>query len=543
MIEMENITKGFRLGESVVTILKGINLYIGRGEFVSIMGPSGSGKSTLSSLLGCLAKPTSGSYKINGQEISSLSPALLAQLRNRKIGFIFQDFNLLEGMSAWQNVALPLFYAGVSTAERKRRAMECLKLVGLESKVNHLSSQLSGGQKQRVAIARALVNEPDFLFADEPTGALDTRTGQEIMGIMQHLNLMGHTIVQVTHSPSDARFAKRILHIVDGLIVKDELVERPTVAHLLDSAKHSDEIYTRLWRVAQLSKDSDPKTFDCLKSLYDFSKIRSNPREIVKTFIRWQTQDSDTILQELFHHDDWAIRAEVIKVCGLRGISFALPFYLEAMRDKNAWVRFLSLSELKRQGRISLTDAQKQLLLGAFNDADERVRSSVASLFGQWKDPVAPLKKAINDTDGRVRANALEAAALFLSKEDPNLLEEIKTHLEDKNNRARANAAVLLFPFLPEEALSTLSKMLVSENNLMRSSAAWALGQIPTARGGPWLLEQLKHEKEEMVVEPIIRSLGKLSQNGFSLQEQIELILNMNALGSEHRENVLKNQA
>lgn len=526
---MENITKGFRLGESTVTILKGISLYIGRGEFVSIMGPSGSGKSTLSSLLGCLAKPTSGSYKINGQEISSLSPALLARLRNQKIGFIFQDFNLLEGMSAWQNVALPLFYADVSTMERKRRAMECLKLVGLESRVNHLSSQLSGGQKQRVAIARALVNEPDFLFADEPTGALDKRTGQEIMGIMQRLNLMGHTIVQVTHSGSDARFAKRILHIVDGLIVKDELVERPTVAQLPDSAKPSDEIYTRLWRVAQLSKDSDPKTFGCLRSLYDLSKTQGNLCETVKTFVRWQTQDSDAILQELFHHDDWAIRAEVIKSCGSRGISFALPFYLEAMRDKSAWVRFLSLSELKRQGQISLTDAQKQLLLAAFDDTDERVRSSAVSLFGQWKDPVAPLKKAINDIDGRVRANALEAAALFISKEDQNWIAEIKAHLEDKNNRARANAAVLLFPFLPEEAKITLSKMLVSENNLMRASSAWALGQIPSAQGGPWLLERLKHEQEETVVEPLIRALGKLSQNGFSLREQIESVLNLTA--------------
>ena len=236
------------LGEQTLQILKDIQLSIGRGEFVSIMGPSGSGKSTLASILGCLARPTTGSYSLDGQDVTQLSSNQVATLRNKYIGFIFQDFNLLEGMTTAENVALPLLYAGVRAKDRIKKALECLHAVGLGHKSNHKPNQISGGQKQRVAIARALVNDPMFLFADEPTGALDKKTGQEILAIMQKLNMKGHTIVQVTHSPMDAQYSKRIVHLVDGHIIKDILVDKPIIGYFGDFETQRKEIYSHLWK-------------------------------------------------------------------------------------------------------------------------------------------------------------------------------------------------------------------------------------------------------------------------------------------------------
>ncbi|SDE47532.1 ABC transporter ATP-binding protein [Sporomusa acidovorans] len=220
-IALANITKTYQMGESVVAALAGISLDIREGEFTAIMGPSGSGKSTLMNILGCLDRPTSGSYLLDGLEVAALNDDELALTRNKKIGFVFQNFNLLPRITAIDNVALPLVYAGVAAKERKERAAEALASVGLDKRMDHLPNELSGGQRQRVAIARALVNEPTIIMADEPTGALDTKSGDEVMEIFMKLNSYGRTIILVTHEPDIAAYAKRVIHVRDGLIVRD----------------------------------------------------------------------------------------------------------------------------------------------------------------------------------------------------------------------------------------------------------------------------------------------------------------------------------
>ncbi len=220
-IALANITKTYQMGDTLVAALAGVSLDIREGEFTAIMGPSGSGKSTLMNILGCLDRPTSGSYLLDGQEVSSLNDDDLALTRNKKIGFVFQNFNLLPRITAIENVALPLVYAGVEAKERKQRAAEALASVGLEKRMDHLPNELSGGQRQRVAIARALVNEPSIIMADEPTGALDTKSGDEVMDIFKTLNSYGRTIILVTHEPDIAAHAKRVIHVRDGLIVRD----------------------------------------------------------------------------------------------------------------------------------------------------------------------------------------------------------------------------------------------------------------------------------------------------------------------------------
>jgi len=220
-IALANIIKTYQMGDTVVAALAGVSLDIREGEFTAIMGPSGSGKSTLMNILGCLDRPTSGSYLLDGQEVSTLTDDELALTRNKKIGFVFQNFNLLPRISAIENVALPLVYAGVAAKERHERSAAALASVGLEQRMEHLPNELSGGQRQRVAIARALVNEPSIIMADEPTGALDTKSGEEVMDIFKTLNSYGRTIILVTHEPDIAAHAKRVIHVRDGLIVRD----------------------------------------------------------------------------------------------------------------------------------------------------------------------------------------------------------------------------------------------------------------------------------------------------------------------------------
>lgn len=227
LIELENITKSYPLGNMQLKILKGISLNIERGEFVAIMGPSGSGKSTLMNILGCLDKPTSGRYRLDGERVEKLSPDELAEIRNRKIGFVFQGFNLLSRTSALENVELPMVYANVAEKERAERAKAALAQVGLKDRMGHQPNQLSGGQQQRVAIARAIVNEAPIVFADEPTGNLDTKMSVEIMELFTKLNQdLGRTIILVTHEEDIAKYAKRVIRLVDGEIHSDTRVEK-----------------------------------------------------------------------------------------------------------------------------------------------------------------------------------------------------------------------------------------------------------------------------------------------------------------------------
>ncbi|HEY7313573.1 MAG TPA: ABC transporter ATP-binding protein [Gemmataceae bacterium] len=228
IIELENIRKVYQTGAVEVHALRGASLTIEPGEFVAIVGASGSGKSTLMNVLGCLDRPTSGVYRFDGQDVGRLGRTELAHLRNQKLGFVFQGFNLLKRHSAAENVALPLLYAGVSARQRSRRALEMLKLVGLADRVHHVPNELSGGQQQRVAIARALINRPQVLLADEPTGNLDSRTSQEILSEFQRLNReLRQTILLVTHEPTIGRWARRLVTVRDGRIAGDVAV-KPT---------------------------------------------------------------------------------------------------------------------------------------------------------------------------------------------------------------------------------------------------------------------------------------------------------------------------
>jgi putative ABC transport system ATP-binding protein len=224
VIQMEDIKKIYRIGDQEIQALRGINLVIEEGDFVAIMGPSGSGKSTMMNVIGCLDKPSSGQFFLDGDSVAELDDDELAFIRNRKIGFVFQQFHLLPRTSAVENVELPLLYAGVPAKERRERAIQALESVGLGDRLHNKPNELSGGQQQRVSIARALINHPVILLADEPTGALDTKTSIEIMSIFQRLNEAGKTIILVTHEPDIAEYAKRIVRFRDGLVVSDELV-------------------------------------------------------------------------------------------------------------------------------------------------------------------------------------------------------------------------------------------------------------------------------------------------------------------------------
>jgi putative ABC transport system ATP-binding protein len=225
VIRVEGLSKEYRMGSEVVHALRGVNLEIRRNEYVAVMGPSGSGKSTFMNLIGCLDVPSAGQYWLNGQPVAGMEESSLARIRNREIGFVFQSFNLLPRASALDNVALPLLYSGVSKRARRERAAVMLEKVGLGSRKDHRPNEMSGGQRQRVAIARALVTHPALLLADEPTGALDSKTGEEIMALFGELHAQGQTLMLVTHEADIAEYAKRVLYLKDGVIERD--VVRP----------------------------------------------------------------------------------------------------------------------------------------------------------------------------------------------------------------------------------------------------------------------------------------------------------------------------
>ncbi len=229
VIKIRNITRDFPLGNEIVKVLKGIDLDIERGEYVALMGPSGSGKSTLMNLLGCLDTPTSGSYELNGSDVSNMTDDELAEIRNKEIGFVFQTFNLLPRTTALENVALPMIYAGASKSERTERAKQVLADVGLADRMDHKPNQLSGGQRQRVAVGRALVNRPSIILADEPTGNLDSKTSEEIMNLFNDIHKAGNTVIVVTHEEEIAKLAHRIIRLRDGIVESDtkkEIVSR-----------------------------------------------------------------------------------------------------------------------------------------------------------------------------------------------------------------------------------------------------------------------------------------------------------------------------
>ncbi len=230
LIDIRDLIKTYQIGTIEVNALRGVDLQIQKNEYVAVMGPSGSGKSTLMNILGCLDTPTSGEYELGGEVVSKMNDDQLADIRNRQIGFVFQTFNLLARANALHNVELPLIYAGIPAAKRRAMAMEALQRVGLGDRFHHKPNELSGGQRQRVAIARALINNPSIIFADEPTGNLDTTTGDEIMAIFTELHDQGNTIILVTHEEYIAEHAKRIIRLRDGKIERDEMMKKQNAA-------------------------------------------------------------------------------------------------------------------------------------------------------------------------------------------------------------------------------------------------------------------------------------------------------------------------
>src|SRR5690625_4446217 len=242
MIHLQKVMKSYPVAGDDLVVLKDINLQINKGEFVAIMGPSGSGKSTLMNIIGCLDKPSSGEYLLNGKQVSDYDEKELAQVRNQSVGFVFQQFQLLPRLNALQNVELPMIYAGIGKKERKDRAIEALEKVDLADRLNHLPNALSGGQKQRVAIARAIVNNPDIILADEPTGALDSETGKQIMDLFKLLNRDGTTIIVVTHEAEIASYAERTIFVRDGMLTSaDFVVSQEVLARLVGNEEQSIE--------------------------------------------------------------------------------------------------------------------------------------------------------------------------------------------------------------------------------------------------------------------------------------------------------------
>ncbi len=530
IIEMEGITKSFRAGEQEMKILKGVDLQIREGEFVSIMGPSGSGKTTLSSILGCLASATSGTFRLNGEDVSRYTQDQMADVRGRTIGYIFQDFNLLDGVSAVDNVAMPLVYAGVPPRQRRERAAHLLEQMGLGHRLNHLPNMLSGGQKQRVAIARALANDPKLIFADEATGALDAKTSFEIMSLLQRLSMAGRTIVQVTHSDAHARFSKRILHIMDGMIVKDEFVEAFTVGILESDRSTAEGSVNRMWQIIQHTKKSPVVDHVAeLRLLLDQSSSIDTLIEASKALLGYNDSSLNRQVMRLFKHEHWAVRAEIVKNCNATSQDFALGFFVAGLADENAWVRFLAISRLSKL-EPNLLFVGEDPIRNCLSDPDERVRAAAVALVGYWKArEFIPRLLELSATDPipRVRANAVESLGIYL--DDPEYrgpaAEALEARLDDKHHRVRSTAAVTLRRVNPESCFRAASSMLNSSTSLMRAAGAWALGNFEDLPSSLLLIELANSEKDEMVSKQLVRSLGRCARKALPTAVQIRMIL------------------
>jgi putative ABC transport system ATP-binding protein len=516
MIELENVKKSFRAGNEEITILKGINLMVCKGEFVSIMGPSGSGKTTLASILGCLSSPSSGSYKLNDETVSQLAGSKLAGIRNRYIGYVFQDFNLLEGLSAVDNVALPLVYAGVDAKVRTTKAISVLEDVGLGERLYHTPRQLSGGQKQRVAIARALVNNPDLIFADEPTGALDQKTSREIMELMQDLNLKGHTIVQVTHSEEDSRYSKRIIHIMDGLIIKDEFIDQFLIGKPSDE-KEVPWISGRLWRVLGVLKPEQAVELSYFKRLFEAAKV----------LIQYEDSQLGSIINRLFLKGNWAVRAEIIKNCDVTTHDFAIGYILRGLKDENSWVRFLAINKLSKCADELKSLCESEQIAALLSDTDERVRGKAIYLvskenFSKFKSGLLATIK--NDKNSRVRSNALERYAEIIEESGADL-SPLEFCLDDSHHRVRTTAAVLLKRLFPEQCLKVVLTLSESQNTVERSAGVWGLGYFIKSQLARSRIDTLMlHEEEEMVVSQTVNALARHLQ-GVPVNEEIAKLL------------------
>lgn len=485
MIAIEALVKSFKVGDEEARILKGINLQISKGEFVSIMGPSGSGKTTLAAILGCLSSASSGRYELDGIDVSTLKPHQLAAVRNKKIGFVFQDFNLLNELTAWENVALPLVYAGTGYRERKEKSQEALAKVGLSHRLDHRPNQLSGGQKQRVAIARAIVNSPSLLFADEPTGALDANTTQEILELMQTLNALGQTIVQVTHSEDDALHSKRIVRLYDGQIAKDEYVSEFDAGRIVDpDADQNSEKKRIVWSsVAKCSTVGPGIVGKLFESGDDVKSIKTN-LAVANALLQQNNIAGIRMLGKLFKSDDWRIRAEIIKKLEVKQNDLALGYFRKATSDSNEWVRYLALRKIFGldidMQKICIDEVASKKLMG---DVDDRVRSIVMAIIKGWKDPALfdLLKEAVlHDRSGRVRANALEAVVSLVDHHKEFEREKVSfvRLLDDSNHRISSTAAVWLYGDYQVECQAVISRMLESSYFMDVSAAIWATRQL-----------------------------------------------------------------
>jgi putative ABC transport system ATP-binding protein len=528
LIELRDITKDYKLRDSVLQILKDVSFTIQKKEFVSIMGSSGSGKSTLLAILGCLSTPSKGLYYLDNEDVSKLMDNQLAVTRNKKIGFVFQDFNLIPRVSALENVSLPLFYAGVSLKKQKELSRKALETVGLLDRINHNPDQLSGGQKQRVAIARALVTNPSIIFADEPTGNLDSRTSDEIMSLFQELNLKGNTIVIVTHDENVARHTKRIMHIEDGQIVRDELVNSPKITRdwktSISYQKKDTDQDIRLSCVKALPKTASDETLAALKIMLN-DKSQEVRIEAIKSLGEIKGDKAFEILKQNSEDKNWAIRASVTESLGKISNQESLGLLIKALHDENSWVRFNAVTSMQGfKNRNIVKD-----LLHLLEDPDERVRATVIRIFIRLRgfdtteNPTRMLKDEsgrvradavravsgtpyengeklideylavmLKDTDGRVRANTVEAVSLLISKDSDKLTSLLSPLLKDPNNRVRANVCIALWRIRPDMVKPILEEMVRDKNRMQRSSAAYALGTIGEKSLIPLLIKLLE---------------------------------------------------